>query len=144
MGFVRKRIGNDGETHFNAVYRDLRGRVRSAGTFTNEEKAETAWRVAEARLLEGRLPDPGRGRQSFRRYVEETWFPHHVIELTTRQSYAYEIDRHIMPWFANMKMLAILPIDVREWVTHLTKEGIRPPTIRYCMTVLSAICPGRS
>jgi Phage integrase, N-terminal SAM-like domain len=144
MGFARERVGNDGKARYTSVYRDLRGRKRSAGTFDTKEKADAAWRLAEVKLLEGRLPDPGRGRRPFRRYVEDTWFPNHVIELTTRQSYAYEIDRHIMPWFANMKMLAILPIDVREWVTHLTKEGIRPPTIRYCMTVLSAICPGRS
>ncbi|NED58934.1 site-specific integrase, partial [Micromonospora aurantiaca] len=36
-------------------------------------------------------------------------------------------------------MIDILPVDVREWVTHLQNEGVNPPTIRYCMTVLSAI-----
>ncbi|WUH97654.1 site-specific integrase [Spirillospora sp. NBC_00431] len=102
-------------------------------------QADKAWQKAEAKLTLGRLPDAGKGRQRFRRYVEDTWFPNHIIELRTRENYDYEINRHIMPWFADMRMIDIMPIDVREWVTHLQKEGVNPPTIRYCMTVLSAI-----
>ncbi|WP_375500676.1 tyrosine-type recombinase/integrase [uncultured Jatrophihabitans sp.] len=44
MGFVRKRRGTAGA----AVYRDVRGKVRHAGTFPTRRQAEKAWQRAEA------------------------------------------------------------------------------------------------
>jgi hypothetical protein len=41
------------------------------------------------------------------------------MEPTTRQSYRYNLDRHIIPWFGPMKMSDILPIHVREWVVDV-------------------------
>lgn len=61
------------------------------------------------------------GQQTFRRYVLDTWLPDHVIEATTRETYTYEISKHILPWFGNMQMADIMPGDVRRWVTHLTE-----------------------
>ncbi|SPT59213.1 tyrosine-type recombinase/integrase [Actinomadura madurae] len=139
MGFARPRTAKDGRVRYIALYRDQRNKVRSAGTYSSERQADKAWQKAEAKLALDRLPDATKGRQRFRRYVEDVWFPNHVIELRTRENYDYEIHRHIMPWFASMRMIDILPVDVREWVTHLQNEGVNPPTIRYCMTVLSAI-----
>jgi integrase len=75
----------------------------------------------------------------FERYVEDVWFPNHVMELTTRQNYTYSLNRHIMPTFAEFRMVDVLPADVREWVAKLQVGGVNPPTIRYAMTVLSAI-----
>lgn len=139
MGFARPRTAKDGRVRYIALYRDQRNKVRSAGTYSSERQADKAWQKAEAKLALERLPDATKGRQRFRRYVEDVWFPNHVVELRTRENYDYEIHRHIMPWFASMRMIDILPVDVREWVTHLQNEGVNPPTIRYCMTVLSAI-----
>ncbi|MEU5880068.1 site-specific integrase [Spirillospora sp. NPDC047279] len=139
MGFTRQRVNRSGKTRYNAIYRDLRGVVRSAGTYATELQAEKAWQTAEAKLHLERLPDPRKGSQRFHRYVEKEWFPNHVIELRTRENYDYELQRYILPWFGNMRMIDVLPIDVREWITHLTEDGANPPTIRYCMTVLSAI-----
>jgi len=139
VGFARVRLSKDGQKRYIALYRDQRGQVRSAGTYSTQKQADKAWQKAEAKLLLERLPDARRGRQRFQRYVEDVWFPNHVIELRTRENYDYEINRYIMPWFGTMRMVDILPIDVREWVTHLQNEGVNPPTIRYCMTILSAI-----
>lgn len=139
MGFSRLRKGKNGQDRYTAIYRDQRGKVRSAGTFPTEAQADKAWQKAEAKLGLERTADPRKGRQRFQRYVDEVWFPNHVIELRTRENYSYELNRHIMPWFAPMRMVDILPIDVREWVTHLQNEGVNPPTIRFCMTVLSAV-----
>jgi hypothetical protein len=67
------------------VYHDIRGERRSAGTFSNKKDSDKAWQQAELRQAEGRLSDPRRGRQTFRRYVTEEWLPHHVMEATTRE-----------------------------------------------------------
>jgi hypothetical protein len=37
-----------------------------------------------------RPPDPAA-------YVENEWFPNHVIEATTRENYRYILDRYLLP-----------------------------------------------
>src|SRR5437763_70704 len=117
MGFVRERVGANGKIRYVALYRDIRGKQRSAGTFSSEKLANRAWQRAEARVAEGRAGDPRRGRQTFRRYVQEEWLPNHVMELRTRENYTLYLDRVLLPEFGPMKMIEILPSDVREWVT---------------------------
>jgi hypothetical protein len=76
MGWSQKRITTDGAKRYRACYRDVRGQIQTAGTFSNKRHADKAWQRAEAKLAEGRLNDPRRGRQTFRRYVTEEWLPH--------------------------------------------------------------------
>lgn len=139
MGFSRKRLGKDGRPRYTAYYCDIKDRERSAGTFTNKKDADKAWQRAEAKVAEGRLGDPGRGRQTFQDYVEKIWLPTHEIEATTRQSYTYSIHKHLMPEFGPMRMIDILPEHVRTWVAALKNAGATPVTIRYNKVLLSAI-----
>lgn len=139
MGYSFERQVKAG-IRYTAVYRDVRGRLRSAGTFTTERQAERAWQRAEAELAVGRVADPRRGRQLLRDYVEDEWFPHHLIEATTRESYRYLLDRYVLPEFGSMRMAEILPGHVREWVLRLqTVHGVKPPTIQKCKFVLDAV-----
>ena len=139
MGFSRRRAGQDGRPRYTAYYRDLKDRECSAGTFSNKKDADRAWQRAEAKVAEGRLGDPGRGRQTFQAYVEQIWLPSHQIEATTRQSYTYSVYKHLMPEFGPMRMVDILPEHVRAWVARLRDAGVTPVTIRYNKVLLSAI-----
>ena len=139
MGFSRKRAGKGGAVRYTAYYTDLRGRERSAGTFSSKKQADRAWQREESRVAEGRIGDLRRGRQIFQRYVEEEWLPHHVIEATTRQGYTYSINKHLLPWFGGMRMIDVLPQHVREWVTDLKAQGTSPKTIHNLRAILSAI-----
>lgn len=139
MGYSQKRTGRNGKPRYTAVYHDMRGERRSAGTFSSKKDADRAWQKAEARLGEGRLSDPRRGRQTFRRYVTEEWLPHHVMEASTREGYTYQISKHLLPWFGPMKMNEIMPSHVREWVTELQARQVSPATIQKLRFVLSAI-----
>ncbi len=139
VGYSRKRVGRSGKPRYTAYYLDLRGTERSAGTFGSEKQANKAWQRAESRIAEGRGGDPARGRQTFRRYVEEEWLPHHVMEPTTREGYTYSIYAHIMNTFGPMRMREILPSHVREWVAELIIEGMSPANIRLNKSILSAI-----
>jgi integrase len=47
--------------------------------------------------------------------------------------------RHILPAFGAMRLIQILPSDVREWVSELQAAGVSPAVIRSCFAVLSAI-----
>lgn len=51
---------------YTGMYRDLRGRERSAGTFASKRAAERAAQRAEAAIAAGRVADPRRGRQLLR------------------------------------------------------------------------------
>ena len=139
MGYSRIRTGRDGMRRYTAYYWDIRGRERSAGTFSSRKDADRAWQREETKVAEGRAGDPRRGRQAFERYVRDEWLPSHVMELRTRENYIYYLDRRIIPEFGPIRMVEILPAHVREWVTRLNREGVRPQAIRYCMVVLSAI-----
>src|SRR5579875_2494445 len=105
MGWVETRISQSGKPRYIAKYRDLRGCKQSAGTYSTIKAANTAWQTAEVKQAEGRATDPRRGRQLFSRYVEEEWLPNHVMEADTRESYTYQLYKHIMPWFGAMKMI---------------------------------------
>ena len=139
MGWSQERKTKAGKRRYRACYRDLRGRIQTAGTFATEKQADKAWQLAEAKMSEGRVSDPQRGRQTFRRYVEAEWLPNHVMEADTRESHTYQIYKHVMPWFGTMKMIEIMPSDVREWITHLLSEGVSPATIQNLKSILSAI-----
>jgi integrase len=139
MGWSRKRVTKDGGERWTACYRDARGVIQNAGTFPTEKQADKAWQREEAKTSLGRLGDPRRGRQRFKASVEEAWLPHHVMEVTTREGYSYQIGKHIMPWFEKMRMFEILPSDVREWVTSLSEAGVSPATIENLRNILSAI-----
>lgn len=139
MGFTRTRTGRDGVVRYQALYDDVKGGRRSAGRFATAEKADRAWQRAEERLAEGRLGDARRGRQRFARYVEEEWFPNHEIEARTRENYTYYLSRYLQPTFGSMRMVEILPGDVRQWVADLKRAGASPAVIRSCFAILSAI-----
>jgi integrase len=146
MGYSKKRTGKDGRARYTACYLDMCGSLHSAGTFASKKEADKAWQREEAKIAEGRLGDPRRGRQTFERCVRDVWLPNHVIEASTREGYSYQIDRHIISWFGGMKMAEIMPSDVREWVTDLSSqrdaEGelvYSPATIRNLKNILSAI-----
>lgn len=139
MGFSRRRVGRDGKARWTAYYLDARERQRSAGTFSTKKDADKAWQAVETAMASGRPHDPRRGRMTFKDYVEETWFPNHVLEPSTRQSYHYVITKHLMPTFGKMRMGEILPAHVREWVTERVNTGTSPANIRHAKIVLSAI-----
>ncbi|WP_149261557.1 tyrosine-type recombinase/integrase [Actinomadura sp. K4S16] len=139
MGFTRKRKGPNG-TRYQALYNDARGIRQTAGTFATRKEADRAWQRAETRIAEGKAGDPRRARQTFRTYVEERWFPNHRIEASTRQDYAYALASHVMPYFGDMRLQDITSETVREWITHLNKQGVSAYRIKYCKTaILNAI-----
>jgi integrase len=140
MGWLIERPGTDGKTLYMAVFRDLHGRQRSAGSCTSRKPANKAWQKAEAELDAGKVGDPRRGRQTLAAYVTTEWYPNHVIELSTREGYTYVLDRYILPELGTMRMRDFLPFRTREWISTLqSKYGLRPPSIVKCKVVFDAI-----
>jgi hypothetical protein len=66
--------------------------------FNPAARVRSAWQRAMARVAQGYLGDPARGRQTFRDYVEKTWLPpNHEIEAVARQMYTYTLRCRILP-----------------------------------------------
>jgi hypothetical protein len=105
LGQSNKRIGKDGKPRYTAVYYDAQGVRRSAGTHSKKEDSHDAWQDAEAKVREGRGRVLVRGQQKFEKYVRETWFPNHRLELRARENYTYYLEKHIIPWFRAMAMI---------------------------------------
>src|SRR6266700_3765691 len=140
MGHTKKRVGKDGKLRYTAVYVDLRGSERSAGTFGSAKAADRAWQKAEVELRQGRVGDPARGRQTFRKYVEDRWLPNHVLEPTTREKYTYYLSAYIFPTLGPMRMADIFPEHIRELIAKLQIDGQSAWTIQYCKSsILSSI-----
>lgn len=139
MAFARRRETKGGKTRFLGIYLDVHGRERSAGSYDTEEKAVAAAIRQEERQALGQIGDRRPGRQTFGTYVLEAWLPNHVMELSTRQAYTYELNKHILPAFGMMRMSKIMPGDVRTWVTSMKEKGAKPPTIAKCKVILDAI-----
>jgi integrase len=138
MGFTRKRLGRKGP-RYTAYYQDIRGNVLSAGTFSNRDDSDDAWQDAEAKVRAGQGAALTRGKQKFGPYVTKTWFPNHKLELRGRENYSIYLDAYIMDWFRHLPMNQIFGETVREFVTKLTDDGVKPSSIEYCLTILSAI-----
>jgi integrase len=139
MGYAIARRGAAGRTRYTAMYRDVKGKLRSAGTFSTQKQADRAWQRAEASLAAGRIGDPRRGRQRLEDFATQEWLPNHMMERSTRQNYTYLLKRYLLPEFGPMRMIEILPSDVRAWVVKVQDEGLNPPTIRQCKVILDAI-----
>jgi integrase len=139
MAWVRKRTLPSGKVRYQATYRDARGKKQVAGTFGTKKEAERAAVQAELGVAAGKMGGRDAGKLPFRRYVDEIWFPNHVLEPSTREGYRYSLDKHLLPFFGDMKTAAILPSHVREWVTDRIDAGVSPATIRHNKIILSAI-----
>jgi hypothetical protein len=123
MPWVTKRTGVTG-IRYIALYRDPAGHKRSAGTFATEREARHASRRAESSVESGSWFDRTSGKVSFRDYVEETWWPSRHLELSTRQGYRSNLDRHFLPFFGDLPMAKIMPSTVQAWVTHAVADGL--------------------
>ena len=124
MAWSRERVDSQGRRRHTGYYRDPAGKTRSAGTFTSARAAVRAAQRVEAKVEEGAWFDRQAGRVTFRRYVEETWWPSRHLEASTKASYRSYLDRHFLPFFGDIPMADIVPSTVQAWVTYASGGGL--------------------
>jgi integrase len=139
VGYVRCRENKLNKRRYTAVYRDVRGVERSAGTFTRRAKAERAWRSAEASVADGRYLDVDQGRKRFADYARETWLPQFAGEDTTVQGYGFYLEKYLIPEFGVTPMIEVTPGRVRAFYALLRDAGIGLNTIDRCKTVMCSL-----
>ena len=138
MGQSNKRVGKHGKVTWTAVYEDVRGIRRSAGTFPTLPKADKAWQNAEAKASEGRLTPVRRGAKKFGSFVAE-WFPKHPLEDRSRENYTLYLEALIVPYFTESRMIDIVPNHVRDFVADMVAKDVPISSIEYCLVILGAI-----
>lgn len=124
MAWSRARSDATGHRRFTGYYRDPSGKTRSAGTFATERAALRAAARNEVKVEDGAWFDRRAGRVTFRRYVEDTWWPSRHLEASTKAGYRSYLDCHFLPFFGELPMGDILPSTVQSWVTLATAEGL--------------------
>ena len=128
-----------GTATFMGCYRDPDGRQRSAGSFSSRREALRSANREEQRVLSGAWHDAKLGEITFRRYVEDEWFPNKHLEVTTRAAYTSYLNKQFFPAFGDRQLNRISPSVVQEWVTKAGHEGLSPRSMKKYHVFLSSI-----
>jgi integrase len=139
MGYVRCRQNKLRKHRYTAVFWDVRGIERSAGTFGRRVLAERAWKSAEAAVADGRYLDLDQGRKLFVDYALGTWLPQFPGEDTTVQGYGFVLEKYLIPEFGHTRMIEMTPGRVRAFYALMRDAGIGSSMIEKCKTVLCSL-----
>ncbi|HTJ67183.1 MAG TPA: tyrosine-type recombinase/integrase [Actinospica sp.] len=139
MGYVRCRQNKLRKHRYTAVFWDVRGIERSAGTFGRRVLAERAWKSAEASVADGRYLDLDQGRKRFADYALGTWLPQFAGEDTTVQGYGFVLGKYLIPEFGQTRMIEVTPGRVRAFYALMRDAGIGASMIEKCKTVLCSL-----
>jgi hypothetical protein len=75
----------------------------------------------------------------------ETWLAGHVhLKPTTRARYRSILDRHVLPQWAELSLMAVSHADVQGWVVDQRVTGAAAATVRKHFRVLSSSWTSRS
>lgn len=132
MAWVKKRTSGA----YQALYRDLAGRERSAGTFRH--KAEALRRAGEAEI-NARNPlwkDPNASTMTWGQWVE-IWWPTRTVEPGTLSRQFGDRRKHLDPRWKDVRLCDITRMAVSEWAIS-QREKVSATTVQRHVHLLSA------
>jgi hypothetical protein len=136
---VRCRENKLKKRRYTAVFQDVRGAERSAGTFADRAAAARAWKSAEASVADGRYLDVDQGRKRFEEYARDTWLPQYAGEDSTVQGYDFYLEKYLIPEFGATRMIEITPGRVRAFYALMRDAEHGRSTVEKCKTVLCSL-----
>ena len=144
MPWVEKRVAASGKPRYVALYRDPTGAKRSAGTFPSKVLATRAAYDAARTIKHSTWIDPQHGKTTFTDYVEHAWWPSRHLEVSTRAAYRSNLDHHLIPYFGDYPLDAILPSD-RAGLGHPRRRGraLCPLGAQVPHAAVRDLCPRR-
>lgn len=136
-------------TRYLALYRNVDGKQKSAGTFSTRREAEAAYMEAKAKVLRGIDPalpvrevaplSPG-GGMTVAQWADE-WFPRHELSGNARISYGYKLTNYILPKFGQRPIASIATHEIAAWLREMGKDGRHARTMKV-KAVMSAMFRG--
>lgn len=129
MGYVITRTSKTG-FRYNAMGRQG-GKNVSLGTFDTQAEAEEIISKFECNQVEGLTPN------SRLNDVIDAWLPN-VLEVSTRNSYASELRRHVRPLIGNKAIKDIARKDIKKVMEVAAHHGLSASSIRKVKADLSS------
>jgi hypothetical protein len=65
--------------------------------------------------------------------------PPACTRVSTRAAYRSNLEHHLLPYFGQLPLEAILPSTVQAWITHALDRGLSPRSVRKYHTLLHGI-----
>lgn len=134
MGTVRKTE----KAKYKVRYRDPTGKQRYK-TFDKKGDATDFLTRVEVEVRGGGWVDPKRGRILFQDWVEQWWPTTLDLRPSTRDRDRQYIETYLLPFFGEVPLAKIAPLEVRKFVGVLDAEGLAPATTRKAYQILSKI-----
>lgn len=113
------------------MYRDADGKIRSAGTYQNRDRAHAEAANREA-VDRGR---PQQARDLTWESWSKIWWDSLTIEKASRDTYRHTVNAHLLPRWGNTPIDEITTNDIRDWIAAIDRA---PATANKCLLVLSA------
>jgi integrase len=137
---VNKRIYSDGRVTWRARYPDPTrgGKKQIERQFATKREAERWLTSQKSALQRGDHIDPKDNQRLFEQIAEawqDTWLD---LEPKTRVGYRAILRRHVLPRWRGVRIGAVIPEAIQEWVNELAEDR-HPNTVRRIYSVLRAI-----
>lgn len=137
----KRSLKDPTKTRHTGMYRDLRGKPKSAGTFDNREEALAAAEAEERRLNEnlGGVSATDRRDTTLAKFWP-FFRKHHPVKLNTMQQYQGVFFRHIEPYLGRKTVAGIDGPTLRQFF-QILRDGAEVPvrTRQSVKAVLSAM-----
>lgn len=137
---INKRTYSDGRVRWRARYPDpARGRKRQIERqFETRREAEKWLTSQKAAIQRGDHIDPRDNQRLFEQVVDAwqaTWLD---LEPKTKAGYKAILNRHVLPRWSGVRIGAVSPEAIQEWINELAAER-HPTTVRRIHSVLRAV-----
>lgn len=135
---VHRHVYADGRVGYYVKHRDRTAARFDPKKYGGTREAERAARKHDLALLTGQNPDRGKALVAS---VADTWWEREHVAWTdeTRQTYAGQLDRRVIPRWGDMEVRRVTPRAVEEWMDDLRRQGTGAPTVRTALAVLSGV-----
>jgi len=122
---------------WRARYRDGVGKEH-ARHFSRKTDATRWLDEVTASVVTGMYVDPGAGKITLRRYVEDVWRPAQQHRESTRRQVDGHLERYVFPALGSRRLDSIQPSDVQALVTQAAAT-LAPATTKVLYRYVSAI-----
>jgi integrase len=137
---INKRAYGDGRVRWRARYPDPTrgGKKQVERLFSTRREAERWLTAQKAAIQRGEHIDPKDNHRRFEQVAEawlETWLD---LEPKTQAGYRAILNRHVLPRWTGVRIGAVSPEAIQEWINELARER-HPNTVRRIYSVLRAV-----
>lgn len=123
--------------NFQGCYYNALGKVRSAGTYPDEESAYVAALKAENNIRKDSVEEEFDDATPYGKYFTD-WLAQRIVAPATVQLYNNTADNHILPTWKGVPLRRIKAPACQRWVSTMHNAGVTPWVIHNAAKIMSA------